>query len=67
MTYTGTTFSWLFPTAPGAPVKGVLTVNHDTAESVSNSVLVYDMLLQVKRSDGGKVPFVMKMRFDQAP
>ena len=64
--YTGTNFSWLFPTAPADPVKSTLTVNHSTADTVSNSAIMYDFTLQVGRTEGGKVPVVCKFRFDEA-
>ncbi len=65
VTYTGSNFSWLFPTAPPDPVKGVLTTDHDTADSVSNSALMFDFRINVPCYHGGKVPVTCGFRFDE--
>lgn len=65
VTYSGSTnFSWLFP-SPDSPLKETFTADIDTSANISNSVLLYDVTIRASAQDGGELPIVAKMRFDQ--
>lgn len=61
-TYTGSNFSWLFAT-PDLPIKGDAELT--TGETVTHSVLGYDITFSNPTTRGGAVPVVMRMRFDK--
>jgi hypothetical protein len=64
--YTGTTFSWLFPTEPGDPVEGTLTLDLDATSNESNNALLYSFLASWTNAEGGAVNFSSRLRYSLA-
>lgn len=68
ITYTGTTFSWLFPTAPGDPPVGTLSLDiDDGANNIGSNGIIYDVTVRASAQRGGEIPVTCRIRQDQAP
>jgi hypothetical protein len=61
--YTGTTFSWLFPT-PDRPIKGTATLI--TGQTRTNSALAYDFTFSNISQQGGSIGVQARFKWDKA-
>lgn len=57
-------FAWLYPTAPGNPPRGDLTLNLNTGNNITGKVLLYDFTIQCAATDGGRLPILARFRGD---